>query len=616
MSNKKRKLKHALKTTVAPQIDQTSQGFQKPQTLFEMFSHVDKKEYVLPSIQRKFVWEEKDITKLFDSLMLGYPIGSFLISHCITNNCLTTKFYKCLQSRDYNNAVDNNESMSYAQCKESFLLLDGQQRLTSIYIGLNGSIIKNKTKEKRVLCLNYGKKPNLNTTSFNKVSYEFEFMSENKAEEKNMFIVANILAYENKLNQLLADRCKNDIEKENLTRLYKVVFEDKNLLVYKLDDKCSLYDILSVFDRLNSSGTPLSNSNLIFSVLVSYWPDARNKIDGLLERINSFDFQFTEEYIIKFALIAKGLDPALKLEKFSEKDAKEIQTQWNLIQHSIYLTMQLLSEAYYMNSNYILAENAVLPINYLIYLRLCEKCKNVKTKEVTEIKYTDLISKKIQNNIDEIYEIRKVFVLFQMKKLFQSGSDKVAKSLCDFIKKKEENKWDKNKFLTHEAFKEWGFNDRNIIVDTDFIDSLFLLTKGGSRTFLVLSLLYPKISIKASEKHQDHLHPEKLFKGRQLRKTFPKATAKDLEFYKQEYNCLANLHFLDGAVNSGEKNDKFLQDWLHESIANVTNVVCLPFEEEILIKQNYDKHNVLNFQEFIKERKRLMTEEFKKIFNV
>ena len=53
-------------------------AFQTAVTIRSVLESVEHRKYVLPAIQREFVWRPNQIECLFDSLMRGYPIGSFL----------------------------------------------------------------------------------------------------------------------------------------------------------------------------------------------------------------------------------------------------------------------------------------------------------------------------------------------------------------------------------------------------------------------------------------------------------------------------------------------------------------------------------------------------------
>ncbi|WP_120864405.1 DUF262 domain-containing protein [Helicobacter pylori] len=109
--------------------------------------------YFLPDIQREYVWlknaDEKKIEQLFDSILRGYPIGSFLFwklqrkdiatSNEQDNNKLNFQLYQFITN--YDERKPHNEKIHIEQIKRDdlYIVLDGQQRLTSLYIGLKGN---------------------------------------------------------------------------------------------------------------------------------------------------------------------------------------------------------------------------------------------------------------------------------------------------------------------------------------------------------------------------------------------------------------------------------------------------------------------------------------------
>lgn len=54
-------------------------GFQNPITIKEAMDHIHNRTYLLPAIQRKFTWHSNQIEMLFDSILRGYPINSFML---------------------------------------------------------------------------------------------------------------------------------------------------------------------------------------------------------------------------------------------------------------------------------------------------------------------------------------------------------------------------------------------------------------------------------------------------------------------------------------------------------------------------------------------------------
>ena len=99
----------------------------------------------MPAIQRPFVWGPEQLLQLFDSLIKGYPINSFLFWKVAPENRLIGKIYKFAEHFRYGEI--HNEIAEPAG-RDITLVLDGQQRLTSFLIGLRGSFTV-KAKGKR-----------------------------------------------------------------------------------------------------------------------------------------------------------------------------------------------------------------------------------------------------------------------------------------------------------------------------------------------------------------------------------------------------------------------------------------------------------------------------------
>ena len=112
-------------------------GFETPITIKKAINEIQSNSYVLPAIQRQFVWSAEQIENLFDSLMRGYPIGSFLFWKVQPQRIGDFQFYRFMDhyhERDYT----HNDPLKPADNREITAVLDGQQRLTALYIGLLG----------------------------------------------------------------------------------------------------------------------------------------------------------------------------------------------------------------------------------------------------------------------------------------------------------------------------------------------------------------------------------------------------------------------------------------------------------------------------------------------
>ena len=163
--------------------------------------------YFMPDIQREFVWSQEQVIKLFDSIMRNYPISSFLFWRLDQKTRDKLDIYKFTEN--YIQDSSHNEKASVAGQLHPILVLDGQQRLTSLLIGLKGSytikrkhVGKNNPKQwtKQHLYLDLMKDP-LPTDEIEGeyIHYGFKFFENEPQNDKehHWFKVGGILDYDN-----------------------------------------------------------------------------------------------------------------------------------------------------------------------------------------------------------------------------------------------------------------------------------------------------------------------------------------------------------------------------------------------------------------------------------
>src|SRR4249919_3248920 len=108
-------------------------------TIATALNRIQQTQYVLPAIQREFVWKPEQIERLFDSLMQGYPFGTFLFWKVEPERSGQFKFYSFVQNYHERDAAHCPE-LGTLPNRELTAVLDGQQRLTALNIGLRGSM--------------------------------------------------------------------------------------------------------------------------------------------------------------------------------------------------------------------------------------------------------------------------------------------------------------------------------------------------------------------------------------------------------------------------------------------------------------------------------------------
>ena len=153
-------------------------AYETPLTIAEVMKDIAANKYVLPSIQREYVWDTTQIETLFDSIMRDYPIGAFLFWEIGKDKLGEYDFYEFLKNYHEKLSIHNKKA-DLKGADSVTAVLDGQQRLTSLYIGLKGSYayrLKYKQRKNenaypiRKLYLNLIKE-----SSDENNKYEFEF---------------------------------------------------------------------------------------------------------------------------------------------------------------------------------------------------------------------------------------------------------------------------------------------------------------------------------------------------------------------------------------------------------------------------------------------------------
>ncbi len=244
-------------------------------------------DYFLPSIQREFVWRRSDqrIEKLFDSLLQEYPIGSILvwsISKPTENSNITWEVYKFVESFD--EEQPHNIEANLNGIRHLRLVLDGQQRLTALNIGLRGSYSYNSYNRKRTTKLYINLFSDIENDPDNTygLKYEISFLERpSDVEGKLWFEIGKVLDYYEKETENFKEEFDDVIrEKSNgnrdlitkakttLGQIHAVFCKDdriKEISVDTTDDE----KVLNIFVRTNDGGMKLEKADLLLSYMES-----------------------------------------------------------------------------------------------------------------------------------------------------------------------------------------------------------------------------------------------------------------------------------------------------------------------------------------------------------
>ena len=294
-------------------------AYESPLTIAEVIRDISANKYVLPAIQREFVWSTAQIERLFDSVMQDYPFGAFLFWELDKEQNTRYDFYSFLQNY-HEKKNRHNVKINLAGNANVMAVLDGQQRLTSLYIGLKGTYAykipfkqwKNDTAfPERKLYLNIVEPASSETDK-----YDFAFLAADEVKNDKAhywFEVGNILNMTelgdvmNFLMQNIAfsgvyTREQSVFANAALSQLFKVIHTQPSISYYKVKSG-ELDKVLQIFIRVNSGGTVLSYSDLLLSIATAQWEtlDARKKITEFVDDINAIGsgFNISKDFVLK-----------------------------------------------------------------------------------------------------------------------------------------------------------------------------------------------------------------------------------------------------------------------------------------------------------------------------
>lgn len=317
------------------------------------------KDLVLPEFQREYVWSRDQAKKLISSLIRDYPVGSLLL-------------WKTDSPPELKNVKTLKQSNSYQ------IILDGQQRLTTLYMLLYGQIPP------------YYKVEDIGTDPrdlfFNLDSSEFQYYQTNVMKNDPLWVgVVNCFNQENEINvfQIAAGRAGTDAEKfsmaqkyqENLTRLKNI--KEKDMPALMIPASARLEEAIDIFDLVNSQGTKLTDAELALTHVVGKWPLARRVIKEKIEVLEKQNFKFILSFITR--CLTTTVSHRALYETIHTEPKENLLKGWNKLSKILdYLVTILPSRAFIHSTDDMSTTNVLVPV--VAYLGLhSEKFQDEKS---------------------------------------------------------------------------------------------------------------------------------------------------------------------------------------------------------------------------------------------
>lgn len=545
--------------------------------IIQLIEKMEDKEIVLPNIQRDFIWDEKRIEYLFDSLMRYYPIGIVLL----------WETYKDLQYRIFEIINKKNKKYEFYNNRDNKkirLVLDGQQRLQSLYLSFKG------TYDNKYLFFNILSGDDSN--DFNEIKYQFRFLKEeeaskinkskitfsNKGETELFYKLIELINISPKNKQLFTDNLIKDYDLpdsfrliigQNLDILNDVLYKNDNLLKVTIIDEelpknspdCKNdSDVLEAFIRINRQGIELSRSDLIFSFLKLNWSGSATALPEFIEEVNeNNNFGIDIDFVIRCLFAVSDLGSKFDIDLLRKHvNVEKIKNNYEQCCNAIKSTIDFVQTECWISSSRLMGGYYnLVPFVYYIYNLKDHQIPNREIGNVRKALYLLAFTSPFSRYADSRLNR---FIRYELKSRYEKGD--ISFPLVDVLG------WVKY----WEDIENYGPNllQRNILLTLHLIQH-----KQTSK------ILYEK-----NTPQIDHI--------------FPRSTLREKGFDESEINYFANYWILSKNKNQNKsnKNPKEYFADLNDSILEKAYI-----ERDLL---EYSK-----YKSFIKNREKAILEHIK-----
>lgn len=250
--------------------------------LNSLIQNIDLGTIGLPDIQRPFVWKDTKVRDLFDSLYKGYPVGYFL-------------FWE-------NANIDGVKGIG-TDVKQKFanlLIVDGQQRLTSLYAVLKGQEVIRENYEKTKIIIAFNPLENkfeVPDAAIKRNPRYYQNISDLWQPNINIFKVIMDFVANLKNHIVVSDELEMKIQ-EAFMRLKNL--ENYPFSVLELSQEIDEEQVADVFVRINSEGKTLNQADFILTLMSVFWDEGRTNLENFCRdaRLPSTTYATPFNYLI------------------------------------------------------------------------------------------------------------------------------------------------------------------------------------------------------------------------------------------------------------------------------------------------------------------------------
>lgn len=526
----------------------------------QILDKIDDNQLFVPAFQREYVWKRDDAKYLINSLIKGYPTGTMLT-------------WETSHPPELKGKWKYSESQGAVK-----LILDGQQRITTLYILIRDKIppyytdheiktdITNMYVNVENLDLQYYKKT---TMENNPLWVNITHIFQRKIRSRDV-----IRALRDAGQDVSYDR--EDVIDESFKNIETIL--SRNFLEQTIPVKANIKEAIDIFYIVNASGVNLTDAELALAQISGYWPAARDLIKDKLQVLEENGFVFKLDFMV-YVLLGVLHHGGSEMKKLHSQDNfPAIKDAWELLDKQVldYVFNVMKSHAYIDHTKEINSVYALIPIIVYTFRKFQNGIKHLSQEEIKKIvkwfyysqirfRYISTLPQKLDKDISIIVKSATPF-----------------DDLLNGIKLERSLEITTNEFVGVDvrhplwALMRWYFKSRNAVCFTTGVGIRLNMGK-------IYSLEW------------DHIFPYSLLKAAGY------GTDNRLKYALAQE--ITNRAVLTGSANRNKSN-KRAEDYLTNVASNHKDALklqCIPEDTELWKQEN--------FEAFLEVRRQLLAEE-------
>lgn len=335
----------------------------------EIIYKIDHNQLFIPAFQREYVWKREHAKKLIDSLIKDYPTGSML-------------------TWETNNPPELKGTWIYNSSQGSIkLILDGQQRITTLYLLIQDKIPPYYTDAEII--------NNPRGLYVNIVTLELEYFKKIKMQSDPYWVNVTEIFQKKKsfmdirrdIEKVIGANMERTLENEifqNYTSIERIPTSD--FVEQCIPGKARLKEAIDIFYIVNASGVNLTDAELALAQISGYWPKAREEFKLKLAAMKEHGFIFNLDFIV-YCLLGILYNIGSDMSKLHDRENEEkLKAIWKDLNENVldYVANILRTHAFVDHTNEINSVYALIPIIVYVYKKGKKKLTTTEIKKIVK----------------------------------------------------------------------------------------------------------------------------------------------------------------------------------------------------------------------------------------